>query len=269
MLPVLENATMNALRDVGRVLFAISIAVFGLQYLFYGRFVGGLAPVPPWVPGGSIGSYLVGVFLIATAIGMATKRQARLSAISLGLFFLFCVLFLHTWHFRAVVTQGNDRTRALEPLAMAAVSFVLAGTFPKTATGSSAWSSFENVLIKSGRFVFAFTMIIFGMQHFQYAAFIATLIPAWIPVHLFWVYLTGFGFIAAAVAICLRILGRLAALSLGLMFLLWFFVLHLPRAFAALHNGDEWSSAFVALCMAGACFFIASTVPNQPDGPAA
>ena len=256
---------MNALRDAGRILFAIGIAVFGLQYLAYGRFVGGLAPVPPWVPGGSVGSYLVGVFLIATAMGMLTERQARLSAISLGLFSLFCVLFLHTWHFRAIVTEGVDRTRALEPLAIAAAAFVLAGTFPKTATDPTGWAWFENLLIASGRFIFAFTMIIFGMQHFQYAAFIATLIPAWIPAHVFWVYFTGFGFIAAAVAICLKILGRLAALSLGLMFLLWFFVLHLPRAFAAFRSGDEWSSAFIALCIAGACFFIATTVPNQPD----
>ena len=40
-------------------------------------------------------------------------------------------------------------------------------------------------------------MIVFGAQHFMYAAFIATLIPAWIPFHLFWVYFTGAGFIVA------------------------------------------------------------------------
>ena len=249
---------MNLIRDFGRICFAVGIGAFGIQYLLYGRFVGGLAPVPPWAPGGPVFSYVVGIFLLAGAAGMALLWYPRLSALLVGGFFLLSVLLLHTWHFRAVVTDGTARTRALEPLAMAAAAFVLAGTFRET--GESSRNVVTEFLVKSGRFVFAFTLVIFGLQHFEYARFIAALIPAWIPAHLFWVYFTGWGFIAAAAAICLRILGRLAALSLGLMFLLWFFLLHLPRVFAALHNGDEWSSAFVALNFAGACLVISTTV---------
>jgi uncharacterized membrane protein len=254
---------MTPLRDFGRLLFAVGIAVFGIQYLLYGRFVGGLAPVPPWTPGGAIGSYLVGISLIIIAIAIAIQRRARFFALLLGSFFLCCVLFLHLLHFSAVVTQGVDRTRALEPLAFAGAAFVLAGIFPRPAT-SSAWSSAAEFFIRIGRFIFTFTMVIFGVQHFQYAPFIAALIPAWIPGHLFWVYFTGIGFIAAAVAISIKILGRTAAIFLGLMFLLWFLVLHMPRVFADLRNGDEWSSAFVPLCLAGACFFIATTV-SRPN----
>jgi hypothetical protein len=47
------------------------------------------------------------------------------------------------------------------------------------------------------------------------------------------------------------------------MFFLWVVILHAPRVYASLHNGDEWSSLFVALAMAGASFFIASTLPNR------
>ena len=260
---------MNLICSFGRICFAIGIGAFGIQYLLYGRFVGGLAPVPPWTPGGAVFSYVVGIFLIAAAAGIAVLWYPRLFAILVGGFFLLSVLFLHTWHFRAVVTQGTDRTRALEPLAMAAAAFTLAGTFSQTAAAESRADAPAHFLIRSGRFVFAFTMIIFGLQHFEYAAFIATLIPAWIPAHLFWVYFTGIGFIAAAVAISLKVFGRLAAMSLGLMFLLWFLMLHLPRVFAALHNGDEWSSAFVALNLAGACLIISTTVPGQPHANAA
>jgi uncharacterized membrane protein len=259
---------VNLLRDLGRVCFAVGIGAFGIQYLLYGRFVGGLAPVPPWAPGGSIFSYLVGILLLAGAAGMALLWYPRLSALLVGGFFLLCVLLLHTWHFRAVVTEGTARTRALEPLAIAAAAFVLAGTFAPSGAPASRPSVLTNFLIKSGRFVFAFTMVIFGLQHFEYARFIAALIPTWIPAHLFWVYFTGLGFIAAAAAICLKILGRLAALSLGLMFLLWFLLLHLPRVFAALRNGDEWSSAFVALNLAGACFVISTTLSREPSVPA-
>ena len=57
--------------------------------------------------------------------------------------------------------------------------------------------------------------------------------------------------------------GRLGAVLLGVMFLLWVVVLHAPRVLGSLHNGDEWSSAFVALAMSGGSFMIAGTLPAQ------
>jgi len=62
---------MTRLLHLGRLFFAISLAAFGIQYLLYGRFVGGLPPVPPWSPGGAVGTYLVGTFLLAAAVSIA------------------------------------------------------------------------------------------------------------------------------------------------------------------------------------------------------
>jgi uncharacterized membrane protein len=255
---------MPFLRHFGRILFAIGIAAFGAQYLLHGRYLGGLPPVPPWAPGGFIGAYLVGVFLIVAAVSIAAQWNARLFAALLGTLFLLCVVFLHLQHFSDVIHKCNDRTRALEPLALAAAAFVLAGTFSSSYAKSSTWQTALGVASKLARFVFAFTLIIFGWQHFEYAAYLATLVPAWLPGHLLWIYFTGAGFIAAGVSIALKILGRLSATLLGLMFFLWVVILHAPRVYASLHNADEWSSLFVALAMAGASFLIAATLPNRP-----
>jgi len=255
---------MLFLRHCGRIVFAIGIAAFGVQYILHGNYLGGLPPVPPWAPGGSIGAYLVGVSLIVAAIGIAVQWNARLFAALLGALFMLCVVFLHLQHFSDVIHKGNDRTRALEPLALAAAAFVLAGTFPMSAAKSSVWNSALQLSIKLARFVFAFTMIIFGWQHFEYAAYLATLVPAWLPAHLLWIYFTGAGFIAAGASIALKFLGRIAATLLGLMFFLWVVILHAPRVYASLHNADEWSSLFVALAMAGASFLVAATVSNRP-----
>ncbi len=255
---------MLLLRHFGRVLFAIGIAAFGVQYLLHGSYLGGLPPVPPWAPGGTIGAYLIGVFLIVAAVAIAAQWNARLFAALLGTLFLVCVVFLHLQHFSDVLHKGNDRTRALEPLALAAAAFVLAATFPVGSAKSTAWQSTLGIAGKLARFVFAFTLIIFGWQHFEYAAYLATLVPAWLPGHLLWIYFTGAGFIAAGASIALKFLGRLAATLLGLMFFLWVVILHAPRVYASLHNTDEWSSLFVALAMAGASFLVASTLPNKP-----
>jgi hypothetical protein len=74
---------------------------------------------------------------------------------------------------------------------------------------------------------------------------------------LFWVYFTGIGFIAAAIATLVKIGDRLASLMLGVMFLLWVLVLHAPRVAASPHNGDEWSSLFVALALGGGAWMLA------------
>ena len=255
---------MLFLRHIGRILFAIGIAAFGTQYLLYGHYLGGLPPVPPWAPGGAIGADLVGVFLIVAAVAMAAQWNAQLFATLTGALFLFCVVFLHLQHISDVIHKGNDRTRALEPLALAAAAFILAGTYSVEPAKAADWHTASRYTIKAARFVFAFTLIIFGWQHFEYAAYLATLVPGWLPAHLAWIYFTGAGLIAAGASVGLKIMGRVATTLLGLMFFLWVVTLHAPRVYASLHNGDEWSSLFVALDMAGASFLIAATLPNRP-----
>ncbi len=115
--------------------------------------------------------------------------------------------------------------------------------------------------IALGQYFFAISLIVFGTQHFLYARFIATLIPAWIPAHLFWAYFVGVAFFATALAIILRTGAVLATSLLGLMFFLWVVLLHLPRVAASPHNGNEWTSAFVALAMSGSA--LARPVPSQ------
>src|SRR5580704_3088876 len=145
---------MLFLRHIGRILFAIGIAAFGAQYLLHGSYLGGLPPVPPWAPGGTIGAYLIGVFLIVAAVSIAAQWNARLFAALLGTLFLLCVVFLHLQHFSDVLHKGNDRTRALEPLAIAAAAFVLAGTYPIRANKPSALQTVTDIGIKSAPFVF-------------------------------------------------------------------------------------------------------------------
>jgi uncharacterized membrane protein len=239
--------------EVGRLLFATTMAVFGIQYLHYGRYVGGLPPVPPWAPGGTIGAYLVGVVLIFAAVALAIRNKARLAAFVIGGLFLFCVIFLHLQHFGEVVHDGIGRTRAFEPFALAGAAFVLAGVLP-----GAGFARFVpgGKLILIGRLLFGVSMVIFGWQHFLYATFLATLVPAWLPAHAFWIYFTGTGMIVAGVAIAVNVLGSLAAAGLAFMFGLWGLVLHAPRVLAKLHNGDEWSSLFVALAFCGASLIL-------------
>lgn len=249
------------LRLPGRVFFAVPMVVFGAQYLASGHFSGGLPPVPPWAPGGAPAVYFTGALLIAGGLSILAGVQARFSATILGAFFLLCVATLQAQKFSAILHDGTARTRAFEPLAIGGAAWVLAALLPADSL-SAKWDAGIRLLAKIGLYLFAFSMVVFGAQHFMYAPFIAFLIPAWMPAHLFLAYFTGTAMVAAGLAMATGIAGRLAAVWLGVMFLLWVLLLHAPRAFAK-HNADEWTSLFVALCMSGCSLILAQALEKK------
>ena len=106
---------------------------------------------------------------------------------------------------------------------------------------------------------FAIPLAVFGAEHFAAAQGISTMVPKFVPWHLFWAYFVGVAFVASALSISSQMKARLSATWLGIMFLLWVLVLHLPRVVGAPHNGDEWTSAFVALAMSGGAFLVAGS----------
>ena len=241
----------NTLALAGRYLFAIAVAAFGIDYLLHGHFATGHPPAPGYTPGAPWTAYLLGAYLVLAALGIVTGVAARRCALALGVLFFLCVVLLHGFQFMGIVLHGGARTEAFEALAFGCEAFILAALLPGRPSAAI------DRLALVARFVFALSLIVFGVQHFLYAGYIATLVTAWIPGHLFLVYLSGVGFIAAGIAIAINVQARLAATAIGAMLLLWVLVLHLPRAIAAWSNGDEWSSLFVALGIGGGSLVVA------------
>jgi hypothetical protein len=145
-------------------------------------------------------------------------------------------------------------------------AWVLAAGFPADKKISYPRGSFVFQLANVGRFLIAISLVVFAVQHFMYAKFVASLIPAWIPARLFWTYFTGAAFIAAAISITIRVMLRIAGMLLGTMFFLWVIVLHVPRVAGSPRNGDEVTSLLVALAMSGVGFALASAPGNTPKG---
>ena len=83
-----------------------------------------------------------------------------------------------------------------------------------------------DALLKSGRFLLALPMVIFGVQHFVFAGFVAMIVPPWIPWHFFWAYFVGIALIAAGVAIMVRREAWLAGLLLGAMIFAFVILIH-------------------------------------------
>jgi uncharacterized membrane protein YphA (DoxX/SURF4 family) len=108
-------------------------------------------------------------------------------------------------------------------LAFGLVAIFLSGDW-QTARG------FDKLLL-FGPLFYAAPLAAFGTEHFTLRAGMVSMVPAWIPWHLFWVYLVGGCFIAAGLSLVTGICARLAAILLGLTFFL----------FAALMDAPAWA----------------------------
>jgi uncharacterized membrane protein len=240
---------MENLIKAGRLFFAIMLAGLAGQQFYYGEFMPVL--VPPFAtrfPGEVILVYLFSVILVVVAVGIVLNKQARTLALGLAGLFLALILFCHI-PYEVWVDPNNNSigawNQALKESAMAGGALLVAGSY----LGGFGY----------GRIFFAVTMIVFGTEHYIWAQGVATLVPSWIPGHLFWTYVAGTGLIAAGIGFILRVQIRLAGLLLGGAIFIWFLTLHIPRAVVApaTDHGNELASVFEALGFSGICFLIA------------
>lgn len=121
---------------------------------------------------------------------------------------------------------------------------------------------------KVGRILFAIPFLVFGLFHLMGAQGMAGMVP--VPGGVFWVYFTGVALIAAAVAIMIGKMGRLASQLLGVLMLVFALSVHLP---GVLGGGDAAQMSMPGLLkdlsLAGACFILADLFPANGDKKAA
>jgi uncharacterized membrane protein len=120
-----------------------------------------------------------------------------------------------------------------------------------------------NKITKLGRFFLGIPMIVFGIQHFMYAQFVAALVPTWIPGALFWTYFSGVALLCSGVGIIINVLPRLAAGLLGFMIFTWIVVLHIPRIFLFPENHSEFINVFNAFLMTGGALILSGTAEGK------
>jgi uncharacterized membrane protein YphA (DoxX/SURF4 family) len=245
----------------GQLLLAAALALFGVQYLLAASPVAGPAVGPPLPSGGPLASWILGGALLAAGVCIGTGKLARWVAALTGIALSLRALIVYGAEIVAKPRGPQAWTGCFELLAIGAGAWTLAGALAEEPPASGVWRSTAASLPVVSRLLFAVSLPVFGVQHLHFAKFVATLVPGWLPARLFWAIFFGVAFIAAGVSLAIRVKERLAATLLGAMFLLWFLVLHLPRSFAAPLNGNEWTSGFVALAMAGSAWILAGAAP--------
>ena len=232
----------------------------GVQSFIDSDTVIGLEPIPAWVPGRLLIAYLAVVILVASAVLIVLGKRARLAAITVGTLLFLWVAVLHIPKLASNLSSGNEWTCLFETLELGAAAWVLAGMLGDGLDLESLSSGSRDRMVEAGRFCFAISFPVFGVLHFIYRGYVSSVIPSWIPGHMFWAYFTGVAHIAAGVGILSKVKARLAATCLAIMFALWVLIEHSPRVAADPGFKPGWTSLFIALATCGGAWIVAGSL---------
>ncbi|HSS99687.1 MAG TPA: hypothetical protein VLK33_21785 [Terriglobales bacterium] len=240
------------IKSIVHATFAATMTGLGAIGLFRPDFAPVWNPVPVTVPAREQLLYLGALISLTCGIGLLVQRVAIIAArLLLATILLWLLLFrlpnfLHASAFEACWT--------VFPLAV-----MLAAAWVLYVWLAADWDRMRLSLISGNnglrvaRVLYGLSLIFFGTAHFIDVKDTVSLIPNWLPAHLFWAYFTGGTFIAAGIAVlsgfCARLATALSAMQIGLFLLLvW-----IPIVAAGSKDSFQWNETILnAALFAGA-----------------
>ncbi|MEP6646174.1 MAG: DoxX family membrane protein [Saprospiraceae bacterium] len=269
---------MNPLIKIGRSFYGIGIAALGIHQLIIKDFrTEILSPFPAWAHKFIAFPIVTGIALLLTGViisGVFKIKFVDTKKVCLYLGFCFLALFITSHLSYILIFSPDDPLRleawfgAAEILAYSGGAFVMAGSFPESRISGSRKNFFTILLeklIPCGRIFYSVLMILFGWSHFVFTDFVATMVPKWLPFHLFWTYFVGVALISSGIAIIFKIWTRPTAILLAIMLFLFFIFFHVRDAITnpSAGGGKEIVRALVALIFCGIALVIA--LANDPE----
>lgn len=236
-----------------RTLYALGALMLGIVGLVVGDFALQWQPVPTVVPLRTPLAYLSAVLLVVAGGAILYPLTSRRAVLWLGLFYALWVVLLKVPRVFAHPADVSMWLGFAEILVLATGGVV-------------AWSmsdadySRRTLIMRVAKAAFGACLLVFGLSHFVYADFTAQMIPAWIPLPLFWAYATGGGHFAAGLSLVSGVAVRLASTLLAAMLACFVVLLHIPRVLTNPTSRIEWTMLGIALSLTGAAWIIRTAI---------
>jgi uncharacterized membrane protein YphA (DoxX/SURF4 family) len=238
----------------GRTILGLGALGLGVISLIYADFAITWQPVPEWVPARIALAYASGALMTAAGAALILNRFTTIAAAFVSAFMCFWGLVLQAP--RLLAGEEAAWLAPAEILAVAAGAWTLFWLV-------RAEAAFRDRAIQLGAVFFGLTPLAFGIAHFLYIPFTASMIPEWIPFRVFWAWFTGAGHIAAGLAIVTGVLPRIGSTLLALMFSGFVLLVHIPRIIADVDNRVEWHLLGTALLLTGAAWITAAALARK------
>jgi hypothetical protein len=249
--------------SIGHVLLAITVLGLGIVGVLYPGFVPIWTPIPVTVPAHRLLLYMGPALSLVSGIGLLIHRTAPIAArLLLAALFLWLLLLRLPNFLRLPLF---DACWSVFPLAvMLSAAWVLYVWFADPWDRKHLRFISGNGGLRIAHLLYGVSLVFFGVAHFIDVKDTLSLIPIWIPGHLFWAYFTGTAFVAAGIAVviglCARLAVALSALQIGLFLLLvW-----IPILAAGSKISFQWSETILTGALLAAAWTIADSYRGTP-----
>ena len=246
---------------LGQGLFAIASASLAIWSLTYGDFAWGAQSVLAWIPWRETWVYASALVILAASVGLCFPHTALPSVLTIGAY--------HAVGAAISVPQILSKPLSIgawypfcEALTALVGASVLYAMLRRRSRGPGMLIVSEGA-VRTAQVLFGLTCVFYGWSHFVYADYTASMVPTWLPNRLAFAYFTGFGHVAAGIAIIFGILPRLAAVLEAIMMSLFALVVWVPSFFAqppprwATPPEHQWSELTVNLVLAASAWIVA------------
>jgi uncharacterized membrane protein len=243
--------------STGRAIFAVTMIGLGIIGVVRRDFVPLWNPAPH-VPAGGLLVFLVSLISLAAGVGLLIQRMAGAAArLLVATFFLWLLLFRLPNFFLLPVFAA---CWSVFPLTvMLAAALVLYASFTSEWDRDHFGFAVGSNGLRIARALYGLSLIFFGSAHFIDVKDTVSLIPNWLPGHLFWAYFTGCAFIAAGIAALTSVCARLAVTLSVLQITLFLVLVWLPIVATGPRNPFQWSETILNVALSAGGWVVADS----------
>ena len=244
--------------NIVHAIFAVTMIGLGTIGLFRPDFAPIWNPVPAAVPARELFRYLGALVSITCGIGLLVQHAATIAArLLLATLLLWLILFRLPSFLHAPVFED---CWSVFPLAV-----MLAGAWVLYVRFAADWDRMHlrfisgNNGLRIAHVLYGLCLIFFGTAHFIDLKDTLSLIPNWLPGHLFWAYFTGCTFVAAGVAILIGFHAGLATALSALQISLFLLLVWIPIVGAGSKDSFQWSETVLNAALVSGAWVIADS----------
>ena len=243
--------------SAGHAIFAVTMIGLGIIGLLHRNFVPVWNPAPKVSAGGLLVS-LSSLISLSAGIGLLIRRMAGAAArLLLATFLLWLLLFRLP---NLLLVPAFAACWSVFPLAvMLAAAWVLYVWFATDWDRNYLSFVIGSNGLRVARTLYGLSLIFFGAAHFIDVKDTLSLIPNWLPGHLFWAYFTGCAFIAAGVAAVTGLCARLAVTLSVLQLTLFLVLVWLPIVATGSKNPFQWSETILNVALLAGGWVVADS----------
>lgn len=244
---------------LGHALLAAVMIGLGIRGIVVGDFASVWQQIPiEHLPAREFFVYGCAIVELATGFGLLLRR-----AIALSSAILFAYLLLWTVLLKLPAIAYAPQMEATW-LGFGEIAVIASGGWVVFATHASAGMRTQRIFavgangVRYARLLFAVSLPMIGLSHFIYAKETIAFIPAWLPWHLGWAYLTGAGSIAASFGVLFTVFPRLAATLEAAMLSVITLLVWLP-GLVATPSDDSWTPFLMSAAIACGAWAVADS----------